>query len=145
MIDSNHKTTNTQRVLKVFKIVYIKPIDMIYFRNKFSRILMYADIYDKIKADPEFQTLIKKRQKFSLVLTSMILLIYFSFILTIAYFPSLFAMPLSEGGITTLGIPVGVGIILFSFLLTGVYVKRANREFDAILHRLKDDVGIAHD
>jgi len=106
---------------------------------------MYADIYDKIKADPEFQALIKKRQKFSLILTSVILLMYFSFILTIAYAPSLFAVPLNQDSVTTVGIPVGIGIIFFSFLLTGVYVRRANHEFDAILNRLKDDVDLAHD
>ncbi len=106
---------------------------------------MYADIYDQVKADAEFQTLIKRRKKFSLVLSAMILSIYFGFILTIAYAPSVFAAPLWEGSVTTLGIPVGIGIILISFILTGVYVKRANREFDAILNRLKDDVGIKHD
>ena len=45
----------------------------------------------------------------------------------------------------TVGIPVGIGVIVISFLLTGIYVKKANHEFDAILNRLKDDVGVPHD
>lgn len=106
---------------------------------------MYADIYDKIKMDSEFQHLVKKRQKFSLILTSIILVVYFSFILTIAYAPSLFAIPIISGSVTTLGIPVGLGVILLSFILTGVYVRKANKDFDEILIRLKDDVGIKHD
>ncbi len=106
---------------------------------------MYRDIYDKIKEDAEFKTLVKKRRKFSLILTSTILAVYFSFILTIAYAPSFFATALCQGSVTTLGIPVGIGIILISFILTGVYVRRANREFDLILNRLKDDVGVKHD
>lgn len=106
---------------------------------------MYADIYDQVKADEEFQTLVKRRKKFSLILTLIILIMYFGFILTIAYAPSVFATPLWKGSVTTLGIPVGIGIILISFLLTGVYVKKANHEFDTILNRLKDDVGIKHD
>ncbi len=106
---------------------------------------MYADIYEQVKADPEFQTLVKRRKKFSLILTSIILIMYFGFILTIAYAPSVFAASLWQGSITTLGIPVGIGIILISFILTGVYVKKANDEFDTILNRLKDDVGVKHD
>ena len=106
---------------------------------------MYTDIYNKIKEDEAYQTLIKKRKAFALKLTSAILIIYFSFILTLAYMPSVFAITLSENGVTTLGIPIGVGIILISFILTGIYVRRANTEFDIILNRLKDDLGIKHD
>ncbi len=106
---------------------------------------MYTDIYDKIKMDPEFQHLVKKRQRFSLILTSIILVVYFGFILTIAYAPSIFAIPIATGSVTTLGIPVGLGIILLSFILTGIYVRKANKDFDEILNRLKDDVGIKHD
>jgi len=106
---------------------------------------MYADIYDKIKADPEFQTLIKQKRRFSLILTFITLTVYFSFILTLAYAPSVFAAPLFEGSVISIGIPVGIGIILIAFILTGIYVKKANTDFDAILNRLKDDVGVKHD
>ena len=106
---------------------------------------MYTDIYNQIKADKEYQALVKKRRKFALTLTFIILVIYFSFILTLAYAPSFFAISLSEDSVTTLGIPLGVGIIVFSFILTGIYVRKANHEFDSILNRLKDDLGIQHD
>ncbi len=106
---------------------------------------MYTDIYNQIKADKEYQTLVKRRKRFALSLTIIILFVYFSFILTLAYAPNVFAIPLSENGVTTLGIPVGVGIIVFSFILTGIYVRKANHEFDTILNRLKDDLGIQHD
>ncbi len=106
---------------------------------------MYADIYDKIKADSEFQLLVKQRKRFSLLLTAIVLVVYFSFILTLAYAPEVFATPLYKGSVTTLGIPVGIGIIIIAFILTGIYVKKANKDFDAILNRLKDDVGVKHD
>lgn len=106
---------------------------------------MYADIYDQVKADTEFQTLVKRRKKFSLILTSIIFIMYFGFILTIAYAPSVFAAPLWQGSSITFGVPVGIGVILISFILTGIYVKKANHEFDKILNRLKDDVGVKHD
>ncbi len=106
---------------------------------------MYADIYDKIKADPEFQVLVKQRRRFALSLTTIILIVYFSFILTLAYAPSVFATPLFEGSVISLGIPVGIGIIIIAFALTGIYVKKANTDFDTTLNRLKDDVGVKHD
>jgi uncharacterized membrane protein (DUF485 family) len=106
---------------------------------------MYADIYDKIKADPEFQALVKKRRRFSLTLSGIILVIYFTFILTLAYAPSVFATTLYESSVTSIGIPVGISIIIIAFALTGIYVRKANTDFDAILNRLKDDVGVKHD
>jgi len=106
---------------------------------------MYADIYDKIKADPEFQALVRQRRQFSLILTAITLLVYFSFILILAYAPEIFGRPLFEGSVTSLGIPVGIGIIIMAFTLTGIYVKKANTDFDATLNRLKDDVGVKHD
>ncbi len=106
---------------------------------------MYADIYDQIKADDEFKALVKRRRRFALSLTLVMLVVYFSFILTIAYAPAVFASHLAEGTVITLGIPVGIAVILIAFILTGIYVKKANTEFDAILNRLKDDVGVKHD
>jgi hypothetical protein len=36
------------------------------------------------------------------------------------------------GAVTTIGIPVGILIIVAAFVLTGIYVRRANAEFDAL-------------
>jgi len=72
----------------------------------------------------------RKRGRFSWLLASIVMLTYFSFILVIAFAPELFATPIIEGKIITWGIPVGLFVILLSFLLTGVYVYRANKEFD---------------
>ncbi|MEE8059274.1 MAG: DUF485 domain-containing protein, partial [Pseudomonadales bacterium] len=69
-----------------------------------------------------------------------VMLTYFSFILVIAFAPELFATPIIEGKIITWGIPVGLFVILFSFLLTGVYVYRANKEFDHITKDIVDRV-----
>lgn len=86
--------------------------------------------YRRIYADPDFHELERKRGRFSWLLASIVMLTYFSFILVIAFAPELFATPIIEGKIITWGIPVGLFVILFSFLLTGVYVYRANKEFD---------------
>jgi len=105
---------------------------------------MYSMIYKEIDADPVFHQLVKKRRSFALKLSAVMLSAYFAFILTIAYAPSVFGAALFEGSVTTVGIPVGVAVILAAFILTGIYVRKANNEFDKILNKLKDDVGVPH-
>jgi uncharacterized membrane protein (DUF485 family) len=96
--------------------------------------------YRRIYADPDFHELERKRGRFSWLLASIVMLTYFSFILVIAFAPELFATPIIEGKIITWGIPVGLFVILLSFLLTGVYVYRANKEFDQITKDIVDRV-----
>jgi len=90
-------------------------------------------LYRRIYADPEFHELELKRGRFSWLLASILLITYFSFILIIAFVPQLFAIPIIEGQIITWGIPVALSVILLSFVLTGVYVLRANKEFDQLV------------
>jgi uncharacterized membrane protein (DUF485 family) len=90
-------------------------------------------LYRRIYADPEFHELELKRGRFSWLLASVLLITYFSFILIIAFAPAVFAAPVIEGQIITWGIPVALFVILLSFLLTGIYVYRANTEFDQLV------------
>ena len=68
------------------------------------------------------------------------LIVYFSFILSIAFNPSFLAQPLSSNTIITLGIPVGIFVIVFAFVLTGIYTYRANKDFDDLTNQIKDKV-----
>ena len=106
---------------------------------------MYSEIYKKIDADPVFHKLVKRRRHFALKLSAVMLGLYFAFILTIAYAPELLGISLYKGSTMTIGIPIGVAIIIIAFILTGIYVRRANSEFDTILNKLKDDVGVPHE
>lgn len=94
--------------------------------------------YKRIYGDPKFHELERKRGRFSWILALAVLVTYYAFILVIAFRPELFATPISNGSVITWGIPVGLFVIVFSFLLTGVYVWRANREFDQIMQKLID-------
>lgn len=94
---------------------------------------------EKIKANPSYVKLITERSSFAWKLTITILVVYYAFILFIAFSPETLGASLS-GGLTTVGIPVGIAIIIFAFALTGIYVKRANGEFDDLLQQVKDDV-----
>lgn len=88
-----------------------------------------------IEADPDFKRLVQTRTRFSTILTAITLVVYFGFILIVAFAPQLLGRPLA-GGVTTLGIPLGVGVIVSAFILTGIYVRRANSEFDALTQQL---------
>ena len=93
--------------------------------------------YDEVLADPRYQKLLRRRGRFTWTLTSIMLAAYFGYIALIAFDKPLLARPIG-GGVTSLGIPVGVGIILLAILLTGLYVRRANKEFDHLVRALRD-------
>lgn len=101
---------------------------------------MKKEMIEKIKNDPDFIRLTANRSRFAWTLSLVILIIYFGFVLTIAFDPSILGTPLSAGSVTTVGIPVGIGVIVSAFVLTGIYVKRANGEFDELTRRIKEKV-----
>ncbi len=96
---------------------------------------------EKIRNNPKYQKLVKERSSFAWKLTITMLVVYYAFILVIAFSPA--TLGASMGGITTVGIPVGLAIIVFSFAITGVYVKRANGEFDKLTQEIKEEAGKA--
>ncbi len=98
---------------------------------------MKQELVEIIKNDPDYVRLVQTRSRFAWTLTIVMLVIYFGFVLTIAFDPSLLGTPLSEGSVTTIGIPIGVAVIISAFALTGIYVRRANGEFDELTKRIK--------
>ena len=97
--------------------------------------------YQRIEDSARFRELVEKRQRFATILSIIMLAVYISFILLIAFAPGWLGTPLHAGTSVTRGIPIGVGVILISFILTGIYIWRANGEFDrlnnAVLHEVK--------
>lgn len=85
--------------------------------------------------DPDFLRLVKRRNAVSLGLTLLAAGVYYGFLLLLAYGKPVLARPFS--GNITLGIPLGIGVILASWLLTGAYVRWANREYDALVSRVR--------
>ena len=91
--------------------------------------------YDRVIQSPRFQELVRQRTKFAWTLTIVMLVIYFGFILLVAFAKPLLAMKIG-GGVTSLGILLGLGVIIAAFVLTGIYVYRANSEFDELTRNL---------
>ena len=101
---------------------------------------MTKELIDKIKSNPDYQELVTKRSGFAIKLSIAMLVVYFTFILTIAFNPSALGTPLSSDSVTTIGIPIGIAIIIFAFVLTGIYTKRANGEFDDLNNKIKQSI-----
>jgi len=100
---------------------------------------MSSNMHEHIRNNPKFAELIAKRKAFAYTLSAIMLVIYFGFILTIAYAPKELGQPLFEGGVTTVGFPIGVFVILSAIGLTGLYVRRANGEFDELNRQILEE------
>jgi uncharacterized membrane protein (DUF485 family) len=99
-----------------------------------------TDRLEALARDPRYQHLVTRRGRFTWQLTAAMLIVYFGFILLIAFDKSLLARPIGAG-VTSLGIPVGLGVILVAILLTGLYVRRANHEYDDRIAELRAEAG----
>jgi uncharacterized membrane protein (DUF485 family) len=92
----------------------------------------------RIEANPKYHELKRKRSSFGWLLTILMLLVYYGYVGLIAFDKELLAKPLGAG-VTTLGIPIGLGVIVFTVLITGLYVRRANGEYDRLTAEILKD------
>lgn len=88
----------------------------------------------EIARDPEFQNLARRKNSLSLTLSLLMFGAYFGFIALLAYAPDILR---ARAGAATLGIPIGIGVIIFAWILTGIYVKWANGAYDAMVARVR--------
>lgn len=99
---------------------------------------MEDNLVAKVTAHPKYQELKARRTRLGLWLTVAMLVVYYGFILLVAFNKPLLASRIGDG-VMTLGMPIGLGVILFTIVITAIYVQRANSEFD----RLSDEVNKA--
>lgn len=95
----------------------------------------------EILEDKDFKDLLRRKDRISLILTVLELVLYFGFIALIAFNKPFLAQKLSEGSATTIGIPIAVGTIIGSWVLTGIYILWANSRYDALVKKVKEKVG----
>ena len=93
---------------------------------------MQSNVYERIRANPKYQQLKSTRNTYGWIMTVIMLVVYYGYIALIAFDKDFLAKPMGATGVTTIGMPIGVGVILFTVIITGIYVRRANTEFDAI-------------
>ena len=90
---------------------------------------MEDDLVKRIASHPQYIELRAKRTGFGWWLTLAMMVVYYGFILLVAFNKSFLSQKLGDG-VMTVGIPIGFGVILFTILITAYYVRRANSEFD---------------
>jgi uncharacterized membrane protein (DUF485 family) len=96
---------------------------------------MSEDEAAAIARDPRYVALVRRRGRFTWALTGVMLATYFGFILLVAFYKALLARPIGSG-VMSVGIVIGLGLILLAVALTGLYVRRANREYDPLVDAL---------
>ena len=100
---------------------------------------MSDKVVARIRANPKYQELKRKRSSFGWWLTLLMMVVYYGYIALIAWNKPFLAQPLGDG-VTTLGVPIGMGVIVFTIIITGIYVRRANGEFDQLTREILEDV-----
>lgn len=98
--------------------------------------LIFAQIY----ANTKFHELVRKRERLAWLLSFAMLALYLAFILLIAFKPEWLGTRIDSEQPMTWGIPLGIGLILSALVLTGIYVRRANSEFDRLNQEIMDEV-----
>ena len=100
---------------------------------------MAIDMVARIQANPKYQELRSKRSSFGWWLTLMMMVVYYGYISLIAWNKPFLSQPIGAG-VTTIGVPIGMGVIIFTIVITGIYVRRANGEFDKLTREILEDV-----
>lgn len=100
---------------------------------------MTDPVVARIRANPKYKELKAKRGAFGWWLALLMMVVYYGYIALIAFNKPFLAQPIGSG-VTTLGIPIGMGVIVFTIVITGIYVRRANGEFDQLTREILEDV-----
>ena len=87
------------------------------------------DLIQRVISNPKYQELKAKRSSFGWTLTWAMMIVYYGFIGLIAFDKSFLAQKMGAG-VMTIGVPIGFGVIVFTVIITAIYVKRANSEYD---------------
>lgn len=102
---------------------------------------MVDPIHALIHANPKFHELVRKRERLAWTLSLAMLGLYLVFILLVAFRPEWLGARIVPDRPLTWGIPVGIGLIVSAFALTGIYVRRANGEFDRLNREIIREAG----
>jgi uncharacterized membrane protein (DUF485 family) len=101
---------------------------------------MAENSLDAIQNNPKYIQLVEQRRSLGLALSAAMCVIYFGYILLVAFAPTFLGASLT-GGVTTVGIVIGLLVIVSAFVLTGFYVSRANGTYDTLTQQIIQESG----
>ena len=93
---------------------------------------MSSAIYQRMRSNPKFDELVARRSRFAWLLAATVLVLFYGFVMVVAFAPSVLGTPVADGSMLTVGVGAGLFMFLFFWALTALYVRRANSQFDAL-------------
>ena len=93
---------------------------------------MSSEIHERMRVDPTFRKPVAIRGGFAWTLSFIVLILFYGFVMAVAFYPATLGKPVSEGSMLTIGVAVELFLFVFFWALAALYVKRANSEFDAM-------------
>jgi cation/acetate symporter len=93
-------------------------------------------MYERMRVNPKFQELVRKRGSFAWTLATIVLVLFYGFFLLVAFSPGLLGQKIAEGSMWPIGYTIELCLFVFFWLLTVVYVRRANGEFDELTQQM---------
>jgi cation/acetate symporter len=100
---------------------------------------MSSAMYERMRANPKFQELVTRRGRFAWTLATIVLAGFYGFVMLVAFNPGALAQPVVEGSTLTVGVALGLLMFVSFWILTALYVRRANGEFDALTAQIVAD------
>jgi uncharacterized membrane protein (DUF485 family) len=100
---------------------------------------MEEDLVQRIESSSNYRRLVSARSTYGWVLTAMMMVVYYGYILLVAFGKTLLSTRIGDG-VMTWGIPIGLFVIVFTVVVTGIYVRRANGEFDNLTAQIRKEV-----
>ncbi|MDD3009046.1 MAG: DUF485 domain-containing protein [Arcobacter sp.] len=100
---------------------------------------MNDELVNRIESNPKYKELVSKRNGLGIKLGIFVLVMFYAYILVIAFNKELLSAKIGDG-VTTIAFPIALAILVISFLTTLIYVKKANTEFEDLTNQIKKDV-----
>lgn len=97
---------------------------------------MDVKLAEKVKSSAAYRELVRKRSRLGWTLTALVLLVYYGYVLLIAFNKQFLAAKMGAG-VMTWGMPLGLFVIVFTVVITGFYVRRANSTYDELTEQIK--------
>jgi len=100
------------------------------------KVAMNQSLYARIRANPKFQELVARRGRLAWTLSAIVLVLFYGLVLIVAFKPALIGERVTEGSTLTVGVAAGLFMFVFFWLLTALYVRKANGAFDELTRQI---------
>jgi len=93
---------------------------------------MTDKVYARIRENPKFDQLVASRGRYAGAMAAIVAVVFYGFVMVVAFNPKVLGQSVSEGSALTVGVAVELLMFALFWVLTALYVRRANGEFDAL-------------